>query len=571
MDLRIYRPTSVVVIDLVKHSTRDKAAIHTVQVSMAEILENAKQTLKIEESYFNYTGDGYVCALVGDSSARLMDFLNGVIPALKLRLKPHDQEMRIGVDFGLIHFTKNSLTGKYEYFDDPSIQAARLEQSAKPGQILCTETVQHIFSRHYSQMFSNSLIQVKTKDRDLPAYEIAPIDIREQVRGHLSDYFFGISKAALQVADNRKKFLFVDDEEAIREVLGVLLGQMFPGFEVLNASNGHEAMNLFRPGEFAAVFADMVMPVMDGLTLTRRLTDLDSDLPVIIVTAMHDDKIAKAFFAAGGSHLLLKPFSQEGLYNITTMALACQPFRAIRAGLGLLCDDLGSFLLLLHNTSEQFRVILKDCTGVRDRAAGLLRHQAKQAVMNFLTHIGPGCDAIELLKHLNDQFLCVSRLLAIVKGQKAVTLESYLTNVISDFQVLNPDIEFNLKSSFDNDKLDSVQDGDLLVLIISELFDNAISATNGKGKIEASISFLRGSGSLQINVRDSGPGVPVALVGTIFDEGVSTKGPGRGLGLSLVRNAVRGLGGTIHYEYRNGATFRLIIPINITDSGREVR
>jgi CheY-like chemotaxis protein/class 3 adenylate cyclase len=565
MDLRIYRPTAVVVIDLVKHSTRDKAAIHTVQVSMAEILENAKQILKVEESYFNYTGDGYVCALVGDSSARLMDFLNAVIPALKLRLNPHGQEMRVGVDFGLIHFVKNSLTGKHEYFDAPSIQAARLEQAAKPGQILCTETVHHIFSRHYAQMFSTSLMQISTKDRVLPAFEVTPFDARERVRGHLSDFFFGISNAIIESGDKRKKFLLVDDEEAIREVVAVLLRAKWPDFEVVTARNGREALVLFRPGEFAAVFADMVMPEMDGVTLTQRLTDLDSELPIIMVTAFHDEEAAKPFFTAGGSYLLLKPFQKEDLENFTTMALACQPFQAIRTELGLLCDDLGSFLLLLHNTSEQFRLILKDCTSVRDRAAGLLRHQAKHAVMNFLSRIGPGCDAIGLLKQLKAQLLCVFRLSAIVKRQKAAALETYLQDVISDFQVLNPDIEFMFDCAVNVNELGKIQDGSLLVLIISELIDNAISALEGRGKIETKIRFLRGSGSFQISVRDSGTGVPVALVGTIFDAGVSTKGPGRGLGLSLVRDAVRWLGGTIHYEYRNGATFRFVIPTQMTD------
>lgn len=566
MDLRIYRPTAVVVIDLVKHSIRDKAAIHTLQISMAETLEHTKHLLKIDESHFNYTGDGYVCALVGDSSARLMDFLNSVIPALKHRFNPHDQEMRVGVDFGLIHFTKNSLTGKHEYFDEPAIQAARLEQAATPGQILCTETVHNIFSRHYSEMFSNPLIQVKAKDRDLPAYEITPIDVGEQVRTHLSDSFFGMSNATPQVKDKRKKVLLVDDEEAISEFLEIRLRELCPGFEVYAVSNGREAMNLFHPGEFAVVFADMVMPVMDGLTLTRRVTDLDAGLPVVMVSAMHDDQVAKAFFAAGGSYLLQKPFSEEDLCNITTMALAPQPFQAIRTGLGLLCDDLGLFLLLLRNTSKEFRAILKDCTGVRDRAAGLLRHQAKQAVMNFLSRIGPGCDAVALLKHLNSQLVCVSRLSTIVKRQKTVALETYLRDVISDFQVLNPDIEFGFECVLNNKELELIQDGSLLVLIISELIDNAITALDGPGKIETSICFLRGSGSLQVSVKDSGAGVPIALVGTIFDEGVSTKGPGRGLGLSLVRNAVRGLGGTIHYEYRSGAAFRFVVPTLLADS-----
>jgi CheY-like chemotaxis protein len=558
IDLRIYRPASVVVIDLVKHSSRDKAAIHVVQTSMSEVLEHAKKILKLDQAYFNYTGDGYVCALVGDSSARLLDFLNTIIPALRKRFALHDQEMRVGVDFGLIHFSKNALTGKSEHFDVPSIQAARLEQAAKPGQILCTETVRSIFGQHYSQMFSKELVQVMTKDREIYAYEIIPVDTQEQIRAYLTEFFLGASAERLQKSGNDKKILVVDDEEAVRETLSTILGAR--GFQVYTAANGRQALNVFRPGEFAAVFTDLIMPEMDGAQLTAALAELDVDVPVIMLTAIHDAEPIKAFFAIGGSYAILKPFEKEWFWELAEIAVTNRAYQVIRSGLGILCDDVGSFLWILHNAVQQFRLILKNSSRAGDRAAALLRHQAKQAVMNFVSRIGPGCDPIGLVAHLDGQLVCITRLSKVVSSLRTTGLEKYLRDVISDYQTLNPDIQFGFECVRSDRSLDSIQDGGILVLVISELIDNAIFALNGKGKVETSICFLRASNSLQLIVHDSGPGVPNDLAASVFEEGVTTKGPGRGLGLSLVRSAVGALGGSISYEYKNGARFRLVLP-----------
>ena len=62
-------------------------------------------------------------------------------------------------------------------------------------------------------------------------------------------------------------------------------------------------------------------------------------------------------------------------------------------------------------------------------------------------------------------------------------------------------------------------------------------------------------------VSDSGPGVQPDIMQQLFTEGISTKGSGRGLGLSLVREAVGALKGEIRYEYHAGARFFVVLPI----------
>jgi class 3 adenylate cyclase len=172
VDLREYRPASVLVIDLVKHSTRSKEVVYEVQHSLEDVFSSVRKILALKEVYFNYTGDGYVCALTGEASSRAVDFLNAVIPRLRQKLEGHGQSFRIGMDFGLVHLRENTLTAKSEFFDSPSIVAARLEQSAKPDQILCSQRFHDVFKDYYGEVFSSEPLSIQAKDRIITAFEI---------------------------------------------------------------------------------------------------------------------------------------------------------------------------------------------------------------------------------------------------------------------------------------------------------------------------------------------------------------------------------------------------------------
>ena len=61
---------------------------------------------------------------------------------------------------------------------------------------------------------------------------------------------------------------------------------------------------------------------------------------------------------------------------------------------------------------------------------------------------------------------------------------------------------------------------------------------NGEGNIELDIAFLKTSGKLNIIVHDSGKGIEEEAIKKIYNEGFSTRGQGRGLGLSLVQETI---------------------------------
>jgi len=117
----------------------------------------------------------------------------------------------------------------------------------------------------------------------------------------------------------KQKILVVDDEEAIREVISTLLDAQ--GFHCTTAQNGKLGLEAFRRDSFDLVLSDIVMPEMDGLKLLGELRLDDPDVPVIMVTAMHDISIALEAIRAGAYDYILKPFEKDQLYLSVRRAL----------------------------------------------------------------------------------------------------------------------------------------------------------------------------------------------------------------------------------------------------------
>lgn len=83
------------------------------------------------------------------------------------------------------------------------------------------------------------------------------------------------------------KFLIVDDDDDSLFLARRNLTMTFPGADITTAKMGQEALNLFQNGAtFDAVVTDYRMPWMDGLTLTRKLRELNVQVPIILRVAL---------------------------------------------------------------------------------------------------------------------------------------------------------------------------------------------------------------------------------------------------------------------------------------------
>ena len=116
------------------------------------------------------------------------------------------------------------------------------------------------------------------------------------------------------------RILVVDDEEPIREIVASMLGTA--GYSCKQAGSGMEALAILTSGdEFELMLSDLMMADLDGIGLLERTKEKYPDMPVVMVTAVHDISVALAAIRNGAYDYLLKPFEREQLLNTVSRAL----------------------------------------------------------------------------------------------------------------------------------------------------------------------------------------------------------------------------------------------------------
>jgi CheY-like chemotaxis protein len=115
--------------------------------------------------------------------------------------------------------------------------------------------------------------------------------------------------------------LVVDDEKPILHMVSVILDSA--GYKCLKATNGPEAIELYRSRrkEVRAVLLDMMMPGMDGMTVLRRLLEMEPDLCVIAASGLRGHGRMHEMLAAGAKAFLQKPYSDEQLLDALSRVL----------------------------------------------------------------------------------------------------------------------------------------------------------------------------------------------------------------------------------------------------------
>ena len=117
-----------------------------------------------------------------------------------------------------------------------------------------------------------------------------------------------------------ERILVVDDEEAIREIVSSML--VGAHFQARQAASGIEALALLESGdEYDLVLSDLMMAEMDGIALLERAKERYPDMPVVMVTAVHDISVALQAIRNGAYDYLLKPFEREQLLATVRRAL----------------------------------------------------------------------------------------------------------------------------------------------------------------------------------------------------------------------------------------------------------
>jgi CheY-like chemotaxis protein len=128
------------------------------------------------------------------------------------------------------------------------------------------------------------------------------------------------------------RLLIVEDVETSRDLLVQLLSKLAPGpgFEVRQARNGQQAIEVWREWRPHLIWMDMRMPVLDGYEATRRIRDAcqDDDLPkppvIIALTASAFEEERATALAVGCDDFIRKPFRESDILHALTNHLGAR-------------------------------------------------------------------------------------------------------------------------------------------------------------------------------------------------------------------------------------------------------
>lgn len=99
--------------------------------------------------------------------------------------------------------------------------------------------------------------------------------------------------------------LVVDDEERIRNLVSIYLKK--EQYNIIQAENGSEAIDIFNKNKIDLVILDVMMPIMDGWDVCKEIRKT-SDIPVIMLTAKSEEDDELLGFELGTDHYITKPF-----------------------------------------------------------------------------------------------------------------------------------------------------------------------------------------------------------------------------------------------------------------------
>ncbi len=108
--------------------------------------------------------------------------------------------------------------------------------------------------------------------------------------------------------------LYIEDEPVIREQFASLLRRRV--HEVFTAENGEEGLQAFKEKKPDLIITDILMPVMDGLSMSQKIKDIQPDMPIIVTSAHSETHWLIDAIESGIDHYLIKPIKPDALQQV---------------------------------------------------------------------------------------------------------------------------------------------------------------------------------------------------------------------------------------------------------------
>ncbi|RQW88218.1 MAG: hybrid sensor histidine kinase/response regulator [Geobacter sp.] len=393
-------------------------------------------------------------------------------------------------------------------------------------------------------------------------------------------------KSSEQLAQRNTTLLIVDDEK----VNLVLTAQLFRnrGFKVLTASNASDALELVEKEQPEIVLLDYFMPGKDGFSTLTEIKLKFPDIYVIILTGKGSEEIAVTLMKAGASDYVLKPFLNQDLLERVEKVIRVREVEIRNKELVLerdrLLKEIETWNRMLEmrvaeKTMELQKVQEEIVQTEKMSTLGYISAGMAHEIRNPLNSIGlyvqllkGGLDDPERFEFLEKIEMEVRRIDGIlIKLMDAVKRPRYHLQQVSIPKVIDSLLElFQSRAKMHGIRVERdyranppyiLADATEIEQIFSNLFANAIEEMADGGVL--TILLQQKDDTVNIDVTDTGKGIPHVDLQRIFDPFYTTKNSGTGLGLSVVLRIIRTYNGKIEVksEMGKGTTFSVSLPL----------
>lgn len=136
--------------------------------------------------------------------------------------------------------------------------------------------------------------------------------------------------------------MVVEDDAELRDLFCAVLTER--GYQPLPASDGMEALDILEHSYVDLIISDIMMPKLDGFTLTEQLRNANYDMPILIITALDGLEDKRRGFRAGTDDYMVKPIDvNEMVWRVEALLRRSQIYSERRITIGstvLDCDSL---------------------------------------------------------------------------------------------------------------------------------------------------------------------------------------------------------------------------------------
>ena len=408
----------------------------------------------------------------------------------------------------------------------------------------------------------------------------------------------------------RVNILVVDDRDENLMAVEAVLND--PGYRLVRAKSGREALKEVLDQDFALILLDVVMPGVDGYETATLIRERprSRQTPIIFLTA-NDWGAQHVFrgYTVGAVDYLVKPVPADVLRS--KVAVFVELFNrqeALRSGQEMLEQRIAERTRELEEANvalsaeiegrtkieeERVQLLLREqaarveaerANRVKDEFLATLSHELRtplNAIMGWAHVLGQSAQDRDTVNRaatvirqnataqsqLIDDILDVSRIVGgkLVLDTKLVNVHKIIDDAIDSLAPAAAAKSIEVVRTLDRE-INVIGDCDRLQQVVWNLVSNALKFTPKGGRVDVSLSE-RG-GEAQIEVIDSGIGIKAEFLPYVFDRfrqadsSMSRRHSGLGLGMAIVRHLVELHGGTVSVESEGenrGTTFRLLL------------